>query len=202
MSENAKSDPLHNVPIILSKGMRYFRANDVAKALGYSNYRKAIFTHVPKEHIFHGSELGSTKNINYGNTRFLDTGGVSHLVHASRLPGSLGVARRLGIPLSTKYKKHYQELSTLKVIMDAFEGEKMMRQYWIAEYRVDLYFPEYKIIVECDENDHRGYDKTKEESRSRVLSRSGSRLVRYNPDDKEFDIIRVINQIYRLIKGL
>ena len=42
--------------------------------------------------------------------------------------------------------------------MKTFHGEKMKRQFKIGNYRIDLYFPEHKIAVECDEFDHIGRD--------------------------------------------
>ena len=48
------------------------------------------------------------------------------------------------------------EADTLKCIMDAFYGEEMVIQYKINSYLLDLYFPKYKIIVECDDSNHKG----------------------------------------------
>jgi very-short-patch-repair endonuclease len=194
--------PATQVQTILHNGSQYYKANDLAKALGYSNFRKAITQNVPKEHIVHGGRLGFKNSANDAATKFLDKEGVTELVYASRIPGSIDIAKALAIPLSAKFKQHYHEMGTIKVIMDAFEGEKMLRQHWLLGYRVDLYFPELKIFVECDEKNHQGYDKEKEELRTRVLSQTGSRWVRYNPDEKDFNVIRVINQIYRLRLGM
>ena len=42
--------------------------------------------------------------------------------------------------------------------MQAFNGEEMIHQFSAGKYRIDLYFPEYKLAIECDEFDHRGRD--------------------------------------------
>lgn len=123
-------------------------------------------------------------------------------MYASRIPGSIEIAKALKIPLSVRFKHHYHEMATIKVIMDAFEGERMLRQYSILGYRIDLYFPDHNIFVECDENNHRAYDRKSEQLRTKVLSQTGCKWIRYNPDEKGFDIIRVINQIYRLRIGM
>ena len=39
--------------------------------------------------------------------------------------------------------------------MDAFEGENMKTQYSVLEYRIDLYFHDYKLALEVDEKGHK-----------------------------------------------
>ena len=39
--------------------------------------------------------------------------------------------------------------------MDAFEGENMQTQYSVLEYRIDLYFHDYKPAIEVDEKGHK-----------------------------------------------
>ena len=33
---------------------------------------------------------------------------------------------------------------------DAFQGENMQTQYGVLGYRIDLYFPQYKLAIEVD----------------------------------------------------
>lgn len=44
-------------------------------------------------------------------------------------------------------------------------------QYYIDEYAVDFYIPEYNIVVEYDEDDHRSYDQEKEKIRQDYITR-------------------------------
>ncbi len=39
--------------------------------------------------------------------------------------------------------------------MDEFYGKGMVIQYKNNSYLLDLYFPKYKIIVECDDSNHK-----------------------------------------------
>ena len=41
---------------------------------------------------------------------------------------------------------------TLSGITNVFKTEKTEDQFKVGTYYLDLYFPEYKIVVECDEN--------------------------------------------------
>ena len=44
-----------------------------------------------------------------------------------------------------------KEQSVLKSVMDAFEGENMQTQYSILDYRIDLYFYDYRLAIAIDE---------------------------------------------------
>ena len=52
-----------------------------------------------------------------------------------------------------------------------------IRQYIIGDYRVDLYFPHYKIIIECDEFGHVDRDEKNEEEREKYLLSLGNTIV-------------------------
>ena len=47
---------------------------------------------------------------------------------------------------------------TLDQIMQAFNGEQMIHQFSAGKYRINLYFPKYKLAIECDGFDHRDRD--------------------------------------------
>lgn len=72
-----------------------------------------------------------------------------------------------------------------------------------ARYRVDLYFREHNIVVECDENGHAHYDQAKEDHRTLAIRDALDEpvLIRYNPDDAAFDIFRVIGQVHQAIRA-
>ena len=48
-----------------------------------------------------------------------------------------------------------KEKSVLTKTKSSFEGENMQRQYSMLGYRISLYFQEYKIAIEIDENGHK-----------------------------------------------
>lgn len=192
-----------HINVVEWNGVTYFKANDLSKALGYSNYKKAISTHVPDKELVTGEDIGIKGNLNDKATRYTTIRGAVCLVQSSMIPGSLQLATSLGIPLAERFKRYQHELSTIKTIMDAFEGERMLRQYTVGSYRVDLYFSEFNIVVECDENGHKHYElETELERTAYITSTLKNRWVRYNPDAKDFNVIAVVNQIYRLVRNL
>lgn len=73
------------------------------------------------------------------------------------------------------------------------------RQYIIGRYRIDLYFPDYKLIIECDENNHDDRDPEYEKKREEYLIKLENTIIRFNPNIDNFDISNVLNTINRLL---
>ena len=47
-----------------------------------------------------------------------------------------------------------KEQTVISTIKDAFERENMQTQYTVLNYRIGLYFHEYKLAIEVDELGH------------------------------------------------
>lgn len=95
------------------------------------------------------------------------------------------------------------EADTLKCIMTSFYGEDMEMQYKINQYQVDLYFPKYKLIVECDEYQHNNKsNKINDDIREKEIKQVITEciFIRYSPYQQDFNIFQIINQIYSAIR--
>ena len=58
------------------------------------------------------------------------------------------------------------ENQTIGFIENCYKNiTNLKRQYIFDKYRVDLYFIDYKIVIECDENNHINRDPIKEKIR-------------------------------------
>ena len=75
----------------------------------------------------------------------------------------------------------------------------MKRQFIIGEYRVDLYFIDYKLVVECDEYNHDDRDHIKETIREEYILSLGNKIIRYNPNEKGFELSTVLREINTII---
>ena len=88
-----------------------------------------------------------------------------------------------------------KEQDALSQIMQAFRGEEMSHQFGAGKYRIDLYFPKYKLPIECDELDHRdrdiGYEVEQQKHIEKLL---GCTFVRFNPDAKDFCILEIVTK--------
>ena len=92
------------------------------------------------------------------------------------------------------------ENQTLSFIETAYDGvTETIRQYSIDQYRVDMYFPKYKIIIECDEFNHVDRNPIDELEREAYLISKGNHMIRYNPNENEFDMSIVLRDINRII---
>ena len=71
-----------------------------------------------------------------------------------RTPESCKFKRSLGFKLDDVI--NFKEQTVLESIKYAFEGENMQTQYSVLGYKIDLYFHEYKLVIEgavLDRND-------------------------------------------------
>ena len=95
------------------------------------------------------------------------------------------------------------EADTLKCIMDAFRNEDYEEQHSIGKYRIDLFFPKYKLAIECDENHHNNTINQENDIKRETEIKSlinGCHFIRYKPFANEFNIFLLINDIYTYIK--
>jgi very-short-patch-repair endonuclease len=92
------------------------------------------------------------------------------------------------------------ENQTIGFIENSFKGIiDCKRQFIIDKYRVDLYFINYKLIIECDENNHEDRDPIKEKVREKHLLSLGNKIIRYNPNEPSFDLSNVLREINSII---
>ena len=54
-----------------------------------------------------------------------------------------------------------KEQLILTKVMSSFEGENMQIQYNALRYRIDLYFYDYKLVIEIDENEKTKSNRTR-----------------------------------------
>ena len=87
-------------------------------------------------------------------------------------------------------------ISALQV---AFEGEIILTQYCIKNKRLDAYFSNHKLGIEVHEYNHEGRNFNYEKSRQLMIESHGITIIRNNPDDADFDMNKLINQIYKRI---
>jgi very-short-patch-repair endonuclease len=74
------------------------------------------------------------------------------------------------------------------------------RQYKVGSYYVDLYIPKLNIVVECDEDGHKGRNAIEEHTREEFIkAKLGCEFIRFNPNNKSFDLSEIINKIFLLL---
>ena len=85
-----------------------------------------------------------------------------------------------------------KEQSVLAKLMSSFEGRNMKTQYNGLGYRIKLYFHDYKLATEIDENGQSdrsiGYERKRQKAIEQEL---GGKIIRIDPDKEYFDILEL-----------
>lgn len=92
------------------------------------------------------------------------------------------------------------ENQTIGFIENSFKNViDVRRQYSFDKYRVDLYFTTARLIVECDENNHKDRNEIYEKEREDFILSQKNTIIRYNPNDKLFDLSLVLREINKIL---
>ena len=92
------------------------------------------------------------------------------------------------------------ETQTIGFISNAYSNMiNVKRQFTIGKYRADLYFVDYKLVIECDENNHDDRDQENEKIREIYITSLGNKIIRYNPNEKGFDLSNVLREINAIL---
>ena len=93
-----------------------------------------------------------------------------------------------------------EEQTIVNSIKNTFERENIQTQYSVLDYRIDLYFHEYKLPIEVDELGHTNKNINNETERQKALEKElNCVFIRINPDKKDFNIFKEISKIHRHI---
>lgn len=114
----------------------------------------------------------------------------------SKSENAFKISSGLGI---TKHHFNYLENITLPVIEYSFPNIKFEKQYPVREYKLDMCIPSIKVAIECDEYNHRTYNKFKEQKRTNTLLNDGWIILRYIPTQPE-SIGKVISDLIDIVK--
>ena len=95
-----------------------------------------------------------------------------------------------------------KEQNTLSQVMQVFRGEEMIHRFGAGKYRINLYFPKYKLAVEHDEFDHCNRDIGYQvEQQKHIEKPLNCIFVRFKHDAKDFYILDVVNKVFAHIKS-
>jgi len=195
----------------ISNGLyfEYFVGYEIATLLGYRNTTEVIKNNVSKCNRLEFRDFPGVKEPELDPRTILITrdGAIEILIKTRKRisPDVLHILKNFGIE-TTNRKCLTKEQQTLSALTNSFKTEKFEDQFKVGRYYLDLYFPEYKIVVECDENGHADRKPYKERERmdfvNEKLGLTDDNWIRYNPDADDFDISKVIGRIYTRINLL
>jgi len=165
------------------------KKNDLVRHLT-KNYRENIHYIIEKDKPKNVKQYGGQNKITYVLTEQA----------YELLKNSYNLRNRYIVDVSDKVKcvniGMCIENQTIGFIENAYSSiTNIKRQYIFGKYRVDLYFVDYKLVIECDENNHIDRDATEERIREDYISSFGNKFIRYNPNESAFDLSNVLSEI-------
>ena len=84
--------------------------------------------------------------------------------------------------------------SALMKMKSSFEWENIITQLSMLGYRIDLYFHDYNLVIEIDENGLSDRNIAYEIKRKKTIEQElGCKLISTYPDKEDIDIFRTIN---------
>jgi very-short-patch-repair endonuclease len=75
------------------------------------------------------------------------------------------------------------------------------REAIFGTYRIDLYYDQQRVGVECDEHNHADRSPQYEHAREAYLHELGITLVRFDPHAADFNLHRVLGTLVKLLHG-
>jgi prophage antirepressor-like protein/very-short-patch-repair endonuclease len=186
----------------------YFVGFEITSKLGYKNAKQTL-VNVSKQNKLEFRDYPGVKKPNLDPKTILITrdGAIEILIKTRKRlsPDVLHIFKEFGID-TTNRKCLTKEQQTLSAIGNSFKIEKIEDQFKIGKYYLDLYFSEYKIVVECDENGHSDRKPCDERERMNFVNEKleidDSYWIRFNPDEYDFDMSKVIGRIYRKMEEI
>ena len=130
---------------------------------------------------------------------------IAHALAGARLntEAKQQISSRLNLQQSNPmlYRVYIEE-EVLASITTAFAFLSPCRQFSIPplRYHIDLYFPQQKVAVECDEHGHAGYCREAEVRRvNDITNVLGCLWYRFNPHAEHFDVFVCIHDLMKLL---
>ena len=184
----------------------YFVGYEIASLLGYKSPQSTITKNVSKSNQLVFKDYPGEKIPNLDPRTILITrDGAIEIILKTRKrisPDVLHILKAFNIDTTNK-KCLTKEQQTLSSITNAFKTENFEDQFKVDMYYLDLYFPDYKLVIECDENGHSDRKPYNERERMDYVNKKfnidDTNWIRYNPDEYDFDISKVFGKIYRKI---
>lgn len=191
---------------IIENQLKWYKAKDIAMCLGAKDLKKVVKLNVSEKNI---KILGdfyklSTFYGNSKNTKYINKDGIFQILTKTRsfMPQKIqqisdAVDLKINIANNIILSKEQNELGK---ILKVFGHYKYKLQYRVITYKVDLYFTDLNLAIECDENGHDGYLDNGEKNREKIIKEQlNCMFIRFNPDDEKYDVLDLIKNIHDYI---
>jgi very-short-patch-repair endonuclease len=193
ISEKIKNK--YECKIIINKTKPYslYFCRDIAKITGIINIYEKMrkFGINDKYKIKHKTNGGIQESV------FITLNAVELILLKSRKPNCIELSSIIGLNVKTTYYTAI-ETDTLNCILKTFHGKNMVLQYFVDKYHIDLYFPDQKLAIECDELQHDSKNNiTNDKIRELYITEKlQCKFIRFSPYKNNFNLFKLLNQIF------
>ena len=177
------------INVFLEDGDTWFDTYQFSKLLGYN---KANY--LAKHYVENYSIATKTvKSVVYTNTA-----GIKEILNRGRKPECNKFLEQLELDLENKKNSH--EAVILDQIIEFLDKVEYKLQYHLGQYFIDMYIPEYNIVIEVDERGHSDRDPKKELDRETYIRANlTTKILRINPNAPNFRIAKELGNLHRLM---
>jgi very-short-patch-repair endonuclease len=188
----------------------WFCGRDIAKILGYKDTNQGLRKNVSDKskvvlkYLCAQNNIIITTTYNMLNAVYINRSGLQELLTYSKQT-NLGPFLQYCkdnnfIDEFSLVKRLGKEQEYIGYIMNVFRHLNIQAQYSVAGFRIDLYFIDDKVAIECDEHNHNDRCPIYEEERQASIEKElQCKFVRFNPDSTHFSIFDLINTIIKTI---
>ena len=184
----------YNIKYVIDEDNLWINLSQFSKLLDIKNFSTSI-TNYP-EIYFKKIKIKTISGLQ--SAKYINIDGLKRLISSSNSNKKIEISKELDFNIYDNSIIKI-EAETINFIKKCFKDEEMITQYSILDYRIDLYFPKYKLAIECDEKAHKNKinkDIKRENDIKEVLNCT---FIRYEPEEKDFCISNVISSIYKHI---
>jgi len=178
----------HEIRTIDRGGVKWMVAVDVCKAIGFCDNTTVLLEPL-KPHQKDVARIKQRRGVVEADwaVKVINLSGAQYLVSKARTDQAESFARWLGMEV---FPAHVQssEVGVIAKLESVFSSHKIKHQEKMGIYRVDVFFPDYDLIVEIDERGHRQYNQIKEAQREGFISAHHT-VIRYDPDSEKIEAL-------------
>ena len=180
---------MENIRCVEYNNEKWYALTDIGDFLGIKRLSNKVFNTEKYRKILKMQTKGGKQNIVAVNIN-----GVKQVLQSSRSINKEKLITYLNIDMNIIFD--CKESYYLKIISLSFKSFKQNFQYDVDGYRIDLYFPDYNLAIEVDEFNHIDRNKVDDMIREKhITQKLGCKFIRFNPDEKNFNIGDIISNI-------
>ena len=178
-----------NIRCVEYNNEKWYALTDIGDFLGIKRLSNKVFNTEKYRKILKMQTKGGKQNIVAVNIH-----GVKQVLQSSRSINKEKLITYLNIDMNIIFD--CKESYYLKIISSSFKSLKQNFQHNVDGYRIDLYFPDYNLAIEVDEFNHIDRNKVDDMIREKhITQKLGCKFIRFNPDEKNFNIGDIISNI-------